>query len=481
MLAIDVEYLTGRCVAARLDDRDQPEWPPHPARLFAALVAVAKEAGDDPRERAALEWLERQAPPTIAASEATQRRILPVFVPVNDDKHLDGKVAPPTSPTYPIPRVRQPRTFPSVTPDCPLVQFAWPAADPDEATQAAISGLLARLVYLGHSSSLVRAVLSPRPLPPIWQPGEPSRDGQVLRVPAPGLLVRLEEVYEVFTRTGIRQQVPGRPVTYRRVEPSRDRTVPPATCFGTMLVFRRDQGPRYPILAAERVAATLRDAVMAACDQPVPEVLSGHTQDGAPSRRPHAAYVALPAVGDRHLDGHLVGVAVALPRDLASEERVLAERALGRVEQLTFGRAGTWRVAPSDTTELVRALQPWRWTGPARGWATVTPVELDGFPDDRYGPDTAAMVARACRRIGLPEPVEVVVGPVSVVPGVPPAGRFVGWRVPRPGPRRPLVHAVIRFSDPVLGPVLLGAGRYRGLGLCRPSRTDGRRSRAELG
>ncbi len=257
-------------------------------------------------------------------------------------------------------------------------------------------------------------------------------------------------------------------MTYRQVEPSRDRAAPPGTCFGAMLVLRRDQGPRYPILAAERVATTLRDAVMAVCDQPVPEMLSGHTQDGAPSRRPHAAYVALPAVGDRYLDGHLVGVGVALPRDLAAEERALAERVLGRVEQLTFGRAGTWRVAPSDATELVRALQPWRWTGPARGWATVTPVELDGFPDDRYGPDTAAMVARACRRIGLPEPAEVVVGPVSVVPGVPPASRFAGWRVPRPGPRRPLVHAVIRFSEPVLGPVLLGAGRYRGLGLCRP-------------
>jgi len=81
MLAIDVECLTGRCVAARLDDRDQPEWPPHPARLFAALVAVAKEAGDDPRERAALEWLERQAPPAIAASEATQAAISRLLPP----------------------------------------------------------------------------------------------------------------------------------------------------------------------------------------------------------------------------------------------------------------------------------------------------------------------------------------------------------------------------------------------------------------
>jgi CRISPR-associated protein Csb2 len=468
VLAIDLEYLSGRCVAARLEDRDRPEWPPHPARLFAALVAVTKEAGDDPRERAVLEWLERQAPPSITASEAWEREVIWVFVPVNDDHHLQGKVAPPTSWTYPIPRVRQSRTFPSVTPDRPLVQLAWPTAEPDAATRAALSGLLARLAYLGHSSSLVRAALSPRPLPPVWEPGEPGPGGQVLRVPAPGLLARLEEAHEVFVRTGIRPQVAGRPVPYRRVVP--DRALPPATCFDFPLVFRRLQGPRYPILAAERVACTLRDTVMARCEPPVPEVLSGHSEDGRPSRRPHAACVALPAVGDRHLDGHLVGVAVVLPRDLPGEERARIEAALGRVERLVFGRAGSWAVAPSDATEVVHALQPWRWTGPAQRWATVTPIELDGFPDDRYGADTAAMVARSCRRIGLPAPTEVVVGPASVVPGVPPVGRFVAWRTARPGPRRPLVHAVVGFPVAVQGPVLLGSGRYRGLGLCRPLR-----------
>jgi len=29
-------------------------------------------------------------------------------------------------------------------------------------------------------------------------------------------------------------------------------------------------------------------------------------------------------------------------------------------------------------------------------------------------------------------------------------------------------HAILIFDRPVVGPVLLGAGRYRGYGLCRP-------------
>jgi CRISPR-associated protein Csb2 len=42
------------------------------------------------------------------------------------------------------------------------------------------------------------------------------------------------------------------------------------------------------------------------------------------------------------------------------------------------------------------------------------------------------------------------------------------WQVPASLASRALTHAVIRFSEPVAGPVILGAGRFVGLGLCRP-------------
>ena len=82
---VEVNFLTGRYVATCHNDRRQPEWPPHPARLFSALVstwAVADEP--DGSERAALEWLESQAPPGINASEAVPRKTVQHFVPVND-------------------------------------------------------------------------------------------------------------------------------------------------------------------------------------------------------------------------------------------------------------------------------------------------------------------------------------------------------------------------------------------------------------
>ena len=72
MLALKIEYLTGVCMATRHDDpsRASAEWPPHPDRLFSALVAAAAHLRDEgvPNAKSsipdtalrALKWLEQQ-------------------------------------------------------------------------------------------------------------------------------------------------------------------------------------------------------------------------------------------------------------------------------------------------------------------------------------------------------------------------------------------------------------------------------------
>ncbi len=87
MFAIEINFLTGRYVATSHYNRRLPEWPPHPARLFSALVAEwAVE--QDPTERQALEWLEAQPPPSITASDELPRKVVKHFVPVNDASKL---------------------------------------------------------------------------------------------------------------------------------------------------------------------------------------------------------------------------------------------------------------------------------------------------------------------------------------------------------------------------------------------------------
>lgn len=85
MLAIEVVFLTGRYVATAHNTRTVGEWPPHPARVFSALVAT-HHATPQPAvdERVVLEWLEQIGAPHITASDASKRDVVTVYVPVND-------------------------------------------------------------------------------------------------------------------------------------------------------------------------------------------------------------------------------------------------------------------------------------------------------------------------------------------------------------------------------------------------------------
>src|SRR5438270_11120655 len=104
MLTLEVELLLGRYAATDFRDREKPEWPPHPARFFSALVAAAHESGLGESARAALLWLESLPPPHLCA-EATPGEQAPVtvYVPVND----------PEKDFLPQRAERQPRAFPS--------------------------------------------------------------------------------------------------------------------------------------------------------------------------------------------------------------------------------------------------------------------------------------------------------------------------------------------------------------------------------
>src|SRR5258708_33918376 len=83
MLAFEVEYLLGRVFAGDFSDRAASEWPPHPARLFSALVAAHFETGATHEGRAALDWLVKQSPPALRAGVAGEPNWCTPFVPGN--------------------------------------------------------------------------------------------------------------------------------------------------------------------------------------------------------------------------------------------------------------------------------------------------------------------------------------------------------------------------------------------------------------
>lgn len=72
MLTVEVRLLGGRYRAGDFEDRAEPEWPPHPARLFYAAVHGVHSAGGDPAEIETLEWWESLGAPAIECSDRVE-------------------------------------------------------------------------------------------------------------------------------------------------------------------------------------------------------------------------------------------------------------------------------------------------------------------------------------------------------------------------------------------------------------------------
>ncbi len=550
MLAIEVNFLTGRFVATAHHDRKSDEWPPHPARLFSALVATWADS-DAPmsEERRGLEWLEAQDPPAIAASEAAPRRVLTHFVPVNDTsvigtswydkrslnvKHLideidaasedpsgkstkaverlDQKLAKardvssqvseagrtnPEEATKLLPDLRgkQGREFPSVTPAEPRVTYVWPDADVTPAIAFSLDGLLSRVTRLGHSSSLVSCRLESDPPTPNNEPGQV---GEVLRSVRRGQLAALEQEYAKHQASKPRS-LPFTAVRYRPVEPDpmnqEGEPLRPDTA-GYWVVFEFNRSSRrFPATRTVELATTLRAAVFHHAEDPLPDGLSGHHRDGTPVSVPHVGFLLLPYVGSQHADGRIMGAAVSIPESLDDQSRRAVLRAVGKWEEEADSNPLELRLGGSGVLEMRRLggsiapsldtlrLQTWR--RPSRRWVSATPVALPTHPGP-LGTGTAAARAKAwaraeravadsCRHVSLPEPSDMTISLESFVKGVRAAHQFPAFRQRgRDGKQiaRRLVHVSVAFERPVAGPLVLGAGRYLGLGLMRPVRDE---------
>jgi len=171
----------------------------------------------------------------------------------------------------------------------------------------------------------------------------------------------------------------------------------------------------------------------------------------------------------------LLGLALALPRDLDWEAEESVYRALASAQDgegrlsLALGHSGLLRLAVEDRPAPPLALRPGTWNRTATRWGTVTPIVLDRLPP-RGTKDVdgwnAMQIARACERLGLPAPLEIELLPVSPCLGAPTAREFPPVTA-KNGQRRWHIHARLTFPETVAGPLLLGAGRFRGYGLCR--------------
>ena len=95
---------------------------------------------------------------------------------------------------------------------------------------------------------------------------------------------------------------------------------------------------------------------------------------------------------------------------------------------------------------------------------------------DLFADGEARLIATACRNIDLPEPLAIEIHKHSAIKGVPSAYPARGernrpdWSFPKGSKfaSRPRRHVVLHFGENIEGPVILGAGRFHGFGLCLP-------------
>ena len=279
----------------------------------------------------------------------------------------------------------------------------------------------------------------------------------------------------------------GEPVSLRPVpsrwqgytEPAKDSgPATPGTVFAPRLIALSIKGRRASLPATLKLTAALRGLLMRECaEQPPPEWFSGHRPDGKPSADPHLALIPLPFVGAEHADGRVMGLGLVLPADLAPLasshclEPFLHDRATGlpREHPLFDGQWFECAIELEARERPPRNLQSETWTRPSNVWTSVTPVVLNRHFDGKDKWSRAAeSVKDACEHIGLPRPREVLLHPVSLVEGAPHSREYPQLTRKNAGGVRSHSHAVIIFDEPVRGPIIVGAGRFRGYGLCRP-------------
>ena len=479
-LHISVRFYEGRYHGAGA-------WPPSPARLFQALVAgAARGATLNPSAVAALTWLEELPPPRIAAPHATPGRTFIPFVPNND---LDAVSGDPSR-RHEV-RVAKPTRSFLFDSDQPLV-YCWQIPDDAPADARAVCEIVDQLYQLGRGIDpawAAAAILESEEAESLLfeHPGilsVPAGAGD-RPCPGPGTLTSLIERHAAglnrFSRvSGNRPELQGfvQPPKpwFRLVNYDARRRV-------LDYDLRGDQGfaPR-PLHSVYAVATSLRDGAAARLSQALPE-LAGDVERfvvgrgaGASDLNRRIRIIPLPSIGTEHTDPSVRRVRIEVPPacPIPLDDLRWAFDGLQARDPET-GERWDGRLVSAEDTGMSE-----RYCGKARVFRSVTPVALPAMHTRAHRElprgsgslrrmehqHACTAVRQALRHLGertRPEVVAVRREPFhahglraeSFVPG----SRF---------PARSLWHVEIQFPAPVEGPLVIGNGRFCGLGLMAP-------------
>jgi CRISPR-associated protein Csb2 len=486
----------------------QGDWPPSPARLFQALVAGTGLGGPiGPTEAKALEWLEQQKAPLIAAPHAWRpRRGVLFYMPNNDGDAIGGD-------PLRMPKIRtatkvfRPYFFDA---DIPFV-YAWPLAEADEVAHT-ICALAERLYQLGRGIDMAWAwgsILNDNELDEVLTryPGHIFRpsagtSSTTLLSPCPGSLESLERRYQAFGARfqGVKEGTAVKVLFRRPAEPRFRRVSYDSPPSRQLYELRDPTAPgRFAPWPLERVSALvvrLRDgAVQRLCGAlparkaDVERVLVGRKPDGTNDgpTEDRVRIIPLPSVGHVHADREIRRVLVDVPQTCPL-----------RAADVHWAFSGL-EVTVADTGETQAVLTPTEDEAFLRHygvhddrrylvWRTVTPAAL---PEDtrrrridparmrdeaKAGSERAAEQARAAaavcqalRHAGIPTGAKAI--RVQREPFAANGARVEAFAEGTRFAKERLWHVEVNFEAPVSGPLVIGDGRFLGLGVLAPLST----------
>ena len=494
-----------------------PDWPPSPARLFQALVAAAAR-GDElsAGDKAALQWLEALEPPVFGAPPARKGNAIRNYVPNND---LDAVGRDPA-------RIGEIRSAKLVRPQIfdaaiPLL-YVWsfePSLEAD-ASAAQICIIAERLIQLGRgvdmawangevlNSDEAEARLSAH-RGPVHRPSY-AFGGSALPCPAPGSLAslitrhlasgkRFAEIRED------RQPSKANPATYKVLgttftQPPKPRFRQVAySCPPALLLFdlSGEEAPWMQTRIVQLVMA-VRDAASAklqgaynnenraddaATVEPV--FIGRNAANGDKSVR--IRIMALPSIGSPHVTRAIRRVLVEVPPNCPIPQEDILWTFSGLSSEIADAETGEitdlWRLTQASDHKMLSnyGVEPAR---NARVWRSVTPVALTNARRRRIDPtrvraevkggherlaeeDSArAAVSDALRHAGVT--ASAVQINVQREPFAGREARAEAFAAESRFAKETLWHVEIKFESPPRAPLLIGDGRYLGLGLLRP-------------
>ena len=477
MLTITVEFLAGVYHAdpdggANLGRAARGEWPPSPARLLAAFIAADGTRCETTATNGDEVELLASAPPPLIVADPN-----PEHSPIVERFVVGQDTAGKTTQEYPARSAALKRSGVQVAPRLSTVSFVYSIDMPADLL-GSLRYRAARIGYLGCSDSPTRVTVSDRSPPPddaaaVFSP-DPDGSWDVnthTRQDVARWIALHDEAQRYHTQRSYHRGL--KHVTRYRASTDPPDAAPverPMTCW---LRFSRPLPARRVVW----ISRALKAAVLAGYSRlhrpPVPDILHGHRQGKGYEL---VRFLPLPNVGHPHSDGRVHGAVVWIPPSAGEQDARRILRAAMSVRELRSRRGA----ASIEVWESGRPGRRWPWAAnPARWethrperdpseqwWATAFPVVLE-----KHGPVTLSTLNAMAAHAGLPDiagywqsRLPFISGGVSLDPS----------ETTRPGKEtfRPYFHFLLRFAEPVTGPVALGAGRARGLGLLAPVGPD---------